>query len=237
MTKNPKRKAIAVLLLAGNGTRLQKKLKEKKQFYLLQGKELFRYSLDTLITSGLFSEIVLVCAGDDMERTEEIVRSSYRKNSMTFSYVSGGKDRNESVLNALLSLRYRKGNPLVFLHDAARPFVSASLLKALARKAETCDAVTPILSMHDSLLRKKGKAISYLDRRDLYRVQTPQVFDYRKLLSLYENDGYLPTDTDDFSKAVREGLKVGFVRGETMNFKITDSFDMPIAQALSRNTK
>jgi 2-C-methyl-D-erythritol 4-phosphate cytidylyltransferase len=225
---------IGIILLAGSGVRLYPVIHEKKQFYPVSGKALFLYSVEAFLSSGLFSEIVLVADSDDLGRTQNLVRNDPQiAKKAKISYVSGGKDRNESVLNSLLFLRKRKGNFFIFIHDSDRPLVSQKLLKVLAKGTEKYEALTPVIPVHDSLLRQKGKNISYIDRSNAFSIQTPQVFDFRKILKVYIN-GYDPEDTDDFAKAVRAGMKAHTVRGEAQDFKITEKDDLELFQSLTK---
>ena len=47
-----------VLLLAGKGERLSSAIKEKKQFYLVEGKPLFSYSLEVFKKTELFKKYI-----------------------------------------------------------------------------------------------------------------------------------------------------------------------------------
>ena len=62
-----------VLLLAGKGERLSSAIKEKKQFYLVEGKPLFSYSLEVFKKTELFKKYILVVAKEDIKKTQDLL--------------------------------------------------------------------------------------------------------------------------------------------------------------------
>ena len=227
-----KKNDVAILLLAGKGERLLSALKDKKQFLDFDGKALFLHPLTSLVLSRCFSKIVLVLAKEDEERVRRCLRQDAFLQKEKFKFVYGGQTRNESVRNALNSLDKKKGNFFVLIHDAARPFLTEKQVEAIMSKTYRADALTYCIPLSDSLFRQDGKGIEYLDRKNLYLVQTPQVFDYRKLLSLYRT-GDVEDTTDDFSKAVRAGMKTLPLPGDLSLFKVTGEDDLSLLRMLS----
>lgn len=207
-----------ILLLAGSGSRLYEKIHIKKQFYKLQGKEMFLYPLNSAVTSNMFSHIVLVIDKEDEDKVKEILKREFKNHEFILTY--GGKDRNESVKNGLFALKGLNDDSYVFIHDSDRVLLSKEYILELSKAIQGYDALTPVLSLHDSILKAKDDDISYLSRDDLYLIQTPQVFSYKKILDIYEN-GYDKNDTDDFKKAVSKKLKVRIYPGLYENFKVT----------------
>jgi 2-C-methyl-D-erythritol 4-phosphate cytidylyltransferase len=221
-------KNALVLLLAGSGSRIYKDIKMKKQFYPVLGKELFLYSLEASVESGIFSRIVLVIDKEDKEQVKSIVEKNI-KGDVLISYATGGKDRNESVYHGLSSLKPVEKDEIVFIHDAARPLLTKEILSSLLEGMKNHEALTTVVPVHDSLLKEVDGKITYVDRKDMYQIQTPQVFLLDKILSLYEN-GYDPSDTDDFKKAVKANLVCGLVRGSQNLFKITEIDDLRLLE-------
>lgn len=221
-----------ILLLAGSGTRLYSKIHMKKQFYPLSGKPMFCHPLKSAIESDLFSKIVLVIDKEDEEKVKNIVRKEYP--DICFLYAYGGKDRNASVQNGLSALKgHSRMDATVYIHDSDRVLLSASYLLQMDEEFRGYDAMTPALSLHDSILRSEGNQISYLNRDGLYLVQTPQVFRLDKILSLYEH-GYDQKDTDDFKKAVTAGMKTHIIPGKYENFKVTTIDELALIERIFR---
>lgn len=225
-------KDVAILLLAGNGTRIYQEIQIKKQFFPINHRELYLYALDSLLQSNLFQRIVLVIDNEDQERIVSNLKTKIEIPDETeISIVYGGKDRNESVYHGLVSLKDIKGEFAVYIHDAARPLIQEETLLQLHEEIQKHDALTLVLPMHDSVLKEKNGKITYVDRKNMYRVLTPQVFDYHKILSIYEG-GYDKKDTDDFKKAVVNGLDCKLIRGAAMNFKVTEIDDLQLLESV-----
>jgi len=222
--KDMENTGIAILLMAGKGERLYNHLGMKKQFYPLKGQEMFLYPLKTFLSCPFIGKIVIVTDEEDIEKTKDIVRDK-SKESKEIVYVTGGKDRNESVYKALLTLENDDGKKKVFIHDADRPLISLSMLEKINEKAAKFDALTPVLKINDSLLRKEGSRITYIDRKNVYQIQTPQVFTLEVILSVYLG-GYDKNDTDDFKKAVIMGFSCDVIDGCENDFKVTEPQDI-----------
>lgn len=219
-----------VLLLAGSGTRLYQDIHVKKQFYPLGGKSMYLHPLKSAIDSKIFQRIVLVVDPEDEERVASETGREFPGHSFEICY--GGKDRNGSVFHALLALKKEaKEDAYVFIHDSDRVLLSEDFILELSRQMEKYDAITPALTLHDSILKEEDGKIGYLRRDGLFLVQTPQVFSYSRILEIYES-GYDPKDTDDFRKAVSKGLKVKVVPGRYENFKITTMDELALVKRL-----
>lgn len=223
---------VAILLLAGNGNRIYQDIQVKKQFFPINHRELYLYALDSLLKSNLFQRIVLVIDKDDQERIVSNLKTKIEIPEGTeIALVHGGKDRNESVYHGLVSLKDMGGDFPVYIHDAARPLISSDTLQLLHDEIQEHDALTLVLPMHDSLLKEKNGKITYVERKDMYRILTPQVFVYSKILALYEA-GYDKKNTDDFKKAVGANLDCKLIRGEAKNFKVTEIDDLKLLESI-----
>ncbi len=144
--------------------------------------------------------------------------------------VVGGPRRQDSVRLGLEALT--EHNPThVLIHDAARPLVSNALIARVIAGLKDHPAVLPALPVTDTLKRVDATGITTTDRTHLYAAQTPQGFDYARILQLHQH--YEHEDvTDDIALAERGGLKVGLVAGETRNFKLTTKDDFTLAESM-----
>ena len=232
MNKTFAKKDVAMLLLAGSGTRIYQDIQIKKQFYPIDHRELYLYALDSLLASDLFQRIVLVIDKEDQERIVMNLKTKIEiPDDTIISIVYGGKDRNESVYHGLISLKDIEDDFAIFIHDAARPILLQETLKTLHEEIRNHDALSLVLPIHDSILKEKNGKITYVDRKNMYRVLTPQVFCYSKMLSLYES-GYDKKDTDDFKKAVKAGWDCKLIRGDARNFKVTEIDDLRLVEQI-----
>jgi len=220
---------VFVLLLGGEGKRLEKALGVRKQFYAPRGKELFLYPYETAKKSGLFDSYVFVASEEDFGHVRSLIPEAD-----PVELAPAGASRNDSVRSALKRIEEKGGAKTVYIHDADRVFLSLSLLRRIDEALRKAEAVTPVLPVKDSLLRKEDGVLTYPGREGLYQVQTPQAFDFETIDGLYRQ-GFRETDTDDFSKALRAGKKVALVEGESLDFKLTDPSDLSLLSALLPN--
>jgi 2-C-methyl-D-erythritol 4-phosphate cytidylyltransferase len=110
-------------------------------------------------------------------------------------------------------------------------------------------AAVPAIPMTDSM-RKAAGADAYwpedrtdylyvkslpVDRRRYVSVQTPQVFNLDLLTEAYRQP-YSPDFTDDASVVEAMGFEVHTLTGSRENIKITDPFDLHIAEAWLSNS-
>jgi 2-C-methyl-D-erythritol 4-phosphate cytidylyltransferase / 2-C-methyl-D-erythritol 2,4-cyclodiphosphate synthase len=138
--------------------------------------------------------------------------------------VAGGVTRQASVAAGLEALqRHRPDRVLV--HDAARPFVSAALIeRALASQG----AAVPALPVVDTVkVIGEGRVLETLDRAKLRTIQTPQVFDFDRLLAAHRKAAAAGKHdfSDDAALAEWAGISVGTFDGDPGNVKLTTPED------------
>jgi len=110
-----------IILAAGESKRF--KSKSPKAYYLYRGKELFLHSIDKAKESKKFKKIILVIN----KKHKKFIKNIRLKK---VKIVTGGKNRSESSLKALESIKKNKFSK-VFIHDAARPNFSLGLVSKL----------------------------------------------------------------------------------------------------------
>ncbi len=141
--------------------------------------------------------------------------------------VSGGKERYDSVKNAL----ERVNTTWVGVHDAVRPFVSMNTINHLMAGIVQYPAIIPVLPLKDSLRRLHPNHTEAMKREEFACVQTPQCFHADVLKRAYA----LPleeTFTDDASLVEYSGIKIHCVSGNEENIKITSPIDLLLAEQL-----
>src|SRR5690349_10636947 len=157
----------AVIVAAGAGERAGGGL--PKQYRLLAGKPVLRWSVEALLAAGAERVVVAIGAGQ-----AEAARQALGDAPATF--VEGGATRTASVRTGLAALG---GADIIMIHDAARPGLSAAVIAALA---ETIDqgfgGAAPALPLSDALRRvdDANRMIGEIERDGLVRVQTPPAF-------------------------------------------------------------
>ena len=214
----------AIITAAGSGRRFG----EAKQFKKLHGKPLYQYSLDTFIKSRLFDEIILVIPSSNHEKVQKEIKRDY---GSQVSLVIGGPNRQDSVKNAI-----QNSNPnvdLVVIHDAARPFITTTLIKKCISACETSDGAIIAMQPHDTIKFSKDNIVEKtIDRSNIWMAQTPQAFNKQKILKAYssrEFDDLVVTDESTLMEKL--GYKIMIVPGTWKNFKITTLDDWERAEA------
>ena len=115
-----------ILLAAGNSTRFG--LDVKKQWLRIGHKPLWQEVATRLQNTKLFSKIIIASSSDEIE---------FMKNYADYTFVNGGRTRQESLKNALIEVE----SEFVLVSDVARACVSEELLKALIEKKERMTAL------------------------------------------------------------------------------------------------
>ena len=214
----------AIITAAGSGRRFG----EAKQFKKLHGKPLYQYSIDTFIKSRLFDEIILVIPNSNQEKVQKEIK---RKYSSQVSLVIGGPDRKDSVKNAI-----QNSNPnidLVVIHDAARPFITTTLIERCIFACKTSDGAIIAMQPHDTIKFSKDNIVEKtIDRSNIWMAQTPQAFNKQKILEAYSSREFGDLIvTDESSLMEKLGYKIMIVPGAEKNFKITTFDDWKRAEA------
>ncbi|MDO4544215.1 MAG: 2-C-methyl-D-erythritol 2,4-cyclodiphosphate synthase [Clostridia bacterium] len=203
---------LGILLCAGSSNRMG----FCKLTTPLFGKTAIERSADALMSGGVTS---LVCVVN--ENTLPTALSLPYEKTVVF----GGKRRQDSVLCGLLA---QEGD-LAVIHDAARCLVSPELVRRTIQSALKNGSGVAALPLHDTLARS-GKPVSYLSREGLWQIQTPQSFDYARILAAYRKA--TADFTDDGSVFAASGNEVVFVEGELPNRKLTTLADWNWAKEL-----
>jgi 2-C-methyl-D-erythritol 4-phosphate cytidylyltransferase/2-C-methyl-D-erythritol 2,4-cyclodiphosphate synthase len=146
-------------------------------------------------------------------------------------FAIGGATRQDSVRNGLEALA-PYGPEFVLVHDAARPLVSATLIRRVVDALKQgAPAAIPLVAVADTLKRDDAGQWTTVQRDALYRAQTPQGFRFATLLAAhreYPNSAV----TDDMALAELAGVPITRVTGEETNLKITTEEDFSHAARL-----
>lgn len=220
----------AVVLAAGSGTRMAAAgLGTGKQFLPWRGAPLYWASVRTLARVAGVHGLVLAFPAADFERAraEAEALAAAEDPGLPLRFAPGGARRQDSVAAALAALP--PGCMRVLIHDAARPFASATLVTALLAALDAgARAAIPAVPVKDTVKRVAGgRVAATLPRAELAAVQTPQAFVLADLLAAHEHCARHGQDvTDDASMVEALGLEVAVVPGEEANVKLTTPEDL-----------
>jgi 2-C-methyl-D-erythritol 4-phosphate cytidylyltransferase len=221
---------VALIPSAGRGKRMG--AEKPKAFLCLGSLPILVRTLRIFEICPLVSEIVpVVPPGEGVQEAEEMIRRSGLKKVL--QVLPGGEERQESVWRGLTAIRGRAD--WVIIHDGARPFVSPDLIERTLSEARRSNAAVAALPAHETLkeISQGREVMRTLDRRQVWMIQTPQVFEFHLILNAHEQarkDGFL--GTDDASLVERLGIPVRVVEGSRFNFKITTPEDIILGEAL-----
>ena len=229
---------VAVILAGGMGTRVGGNI-PKQLIPLSDGRSVLEHSVDAFEAASCIDEIVIVMHPEWLKEAEELSRrNAWQK---VRQIISGGSERWESsffAIKAISSSSLTRRNEVgVFLHDAARPFVSQRILADVAEALKTHAAVTVAVPVTDTLYKvrrddvrgtKEVEAIP--SRTDFMRAQTPQAFHLDVLQKAFERalaQGQVAvTDDVGIVQAYMPEQPIFIVSGEEANRKITYAEDL-----------
>ncbi len=221
----------ALILMAGTGERFGSTI--PKQFHRLAGKKIYLHTLETLIASALFEEILLVCPEEWKEQVAEDL-AAYPSHPL--SLITGGSTRQESSFKGLLACHPE--TKVVVIHDAVRPFVTIEILKRNVASALQFGATDTCIPSADTLVHapEKNLIACIPNRAEYLRGQTPQSFSYPLILKAHQNAQKIGRVnlSDDCSLVVQEGYPVHVTVGSEENIKITTELDLILAQQILR---
>ncbi|MBE5848648.1 MAG: 2-C-methyl-D-erythritol 4-phosphate cytidylyltransferase [Lachnospiraceae bacterium] len=226
---------IALILSGGTGTRLGGDI--PKQYIKVKGRMLIAYCLNMFAAHSAIDGIFVVA---DPEWRDEILKEceslGIGKTSIT-GFSDPGRTRQLSILNGLRDIdAYVKSSdkpvedPVVIIHDAARPNLTAEYLDRCLDAIEGCDGVMPTLPMKDTVYYSENgtKVDRLLDRSCIYAGQAPELYRLKKYLEA--NEKLLPDNilkiNGSTEPAVMAGLNVAMIPGDENNYKVTTKKDM-----------
>lgn len=227
----------AIVLAGGNGSRMKSDI--PKQYINIEDKPIIYYSLLAMEESSYIDKIVLVTRAEDLDYCKDEIVDKYGFTKVT-NIVTGGSERYLSVYNGL---SYAQDSDYVWVHDGARPCVDEDMLARLSATVHKFGtAVAGVLSKDTiKVVDSNGFVKSTPDRRNLWLVQTPQVFKTVELVQAY--DRMMSTDnigniTDDAMVMEHFGtLPVHMVEGDYLNIKVTTPEDIFLVKNFLKKIK
>jgi len=222
-------RVTAILAAAGRGVRLGM----RKQLHELEGKPVAAWSLATIASCAIVTDVVIACEADERDAFAGLARSV--GGGKVRAVVAGGVRRQDSVYAALRAAP--ADTAIVLVHDGARPFVSADQIERVAAAAGPNGAAILAVPVKDTVKQagEGGMVLRTLARETLWTAQTPQAFAYGVLVRAHEaaeRDGFVGTDCAMLVEAAGE-TNVQIVEGSYDNIKITTPEDLPVAAQIA----
>jgi 2-C-methyl-D-erythritol 2,4-cyclodiphosphate synthase/2-C-methyl-D-erythritol 4-phosphate cytidylyltransferase len=228
----------AVLLAGGSGTRMRGALRDKVLEPLWNGQSAIEICVHAFENSGCVEQYVVTCRDEEQEvAIETLIRRIAPGARVVF--VRGGKERQDSVLNALKAIPGEDG--LVFIHDSARPLVSSADIRTLRDLALRHGAAVLAHKVTDTIKRVENDApaapLTDIPRACLRAMETPQVFRLGTIRAAYEKVRAAgQAVTDDAAASAAIGVHPALLESTGPNPKLTTPADLDwVRYLLSRN--
>lgn len=220
-------KVGAIIPAAGRGKRIGASV--PKQFLEIQGKPLLHHTLTVFASCELIDYVVLVMPRTDVDETGDDWLNKYE---IVREVVVGGEQRQDSVYNGFNSLEEETG--IVVVHDGVRPFTTPQMITATVEAAQQHGAAITAIPVSDTVKQAADGFVKQTVSRDgLWRVQTPQAFQYGLLKQAFKKakkDSYYGTDEGSLVEYLGERVKI--VPGSELNIKITRKEDLILGESL-----
>ena len=221
-------KVGVVIAAAGRSERMGR---TDKMFALLDGKPLLARTVEAFENCRLVEQIVIVLSEHNLRSGEELVRREGW--SKVTGVCLGGSRRQDSVARGLHELEVCHW---IVIHDGARPMVTEELIAKGLEEARETGAVVAAVPVTDTIKVADDSRVvlGTPPRRNLWAIQTPQVFRSDIITKAYrEAKGEV---TDDASLVEALGCKVKLYQGESANIKITTPSDLILAEVLLKGS-
>lgn len=199
-----------ILLAAGTSSRF--KLDVKKQWLRIDHTPLWQFVAKKFENTKLFEDILITSSAEDIK---------YMSYYSDFTFVEGGKTRQQSLKNALEQVK----TEYVLVSDIARSCISADFLHNILSYKDKADCIVPFLKVSDTIVYENNT----IDRDKVKRVQTPQLSLTSKLKNALQTEIEY---TDESSAIVAMGGSREFILGEEDAQKITFIEDLNLLSCL-----
>ena len=222
-------KIAIIITAAGSSTRIGGSI--KKEYLPYKKGTVLSGCAETFLNacSGCYeiTDFVVTCPKGGAEECKKALGELYQKSPVNITIAEGAETRQKSVYNGLLAV---KGNPdIVLIHDGARPFVSEKIIvdgiEAAIEYGASVPGITPTDTQKE--IDEEGFIVRHLMRSSLSAVQTPQCFEFKKLLEAHKRA--LSDDREYTDDTEIWGAYCGKVRvysGDVNNIKITYPADL-----------
>ncbi|MEG0034211.1 MAG: 2-C-methyl-D-erythritol 4-phosphate cytidylyltransferase [Bacilli bacterium] len=218
-----------ILLCGGVGSRYRSIT--PKQFTKINNTYVFMYSLIEAKKANIFDQYII--AADD--NFFDLIKKETEHLQIDIKFAKPGKTRELSVYNSIAAINDESNNSIVMIHDAARVLLKASLINELYVKCSEFNSAIPYKLEKNAIFDINTS--SYLNKKDLYVIETPQAFNflsYRKAINIAVENGEISAEDDGYIYNMYvDDLK--FVLNDKPNFKLTTQDDISLIEKELKN--
>lgn len=221
-------KEFVIIVAGGTGVRMKSDI--PKQFLKINKTPIIVLSIQKFLKYNANINIVIAVHADYEKHLKQICTTYFSKSNIQI--VLGGNTRFQSVKNALDSVPDEAS--IVGIHDAARPFVSTSVIKECYQVAAKKGNAVPAITLFESIRKASASGNKAVDRNNYKVIQTPQCFKTSLIKKAFKK-AYSKKFTDDATVLEAIGEKIHLVEGNYENIKITNPNDLIIAKSYIRH--
>ena len=226
------------LILAGGVGQRMRRTGMPKQFLEVFGKPIIIYTLQKFEYCENIDAVVIVCHSSWKDYMESMLQRYGLKKIK--AVVSGGKDRQESVLNGL---KYIQANgaldeDVIVTHDGVRPLIQENILSEnirVAMKYGNAMTVRPVIESVVITDKDEVRFEDFKKRDDTYSLTAPQSFKLGVLTQAYKDiegkDTPIPL-LDSALVFTYLGNKIHIIKENNNNIKVTTPEDYYILKAM-----
>lgn len=212
-----------VIPAAGIGKRVGADI--PKQYLTILDKTIIEHSIAPFLAHPDIKKVIVsIAKNDQWFKTLSVAQHP------KLTIVEGGKERVDSVLNALRTL---SNNDYILVHDAARPCLQTSDIDKLISHARTTKTGAMLACrVRDTMKRtNQNNQIKHtVERQNLWHALTPQMFNNQLLITAISNIDEQHLITDEASAIELAGGSVTIIEGRSDNLKVTQSEDLLLAE-------
>ncbi|MCL2042778.1 MAG: 2-C-methyl-D-erythritol 4-phosphate cytidylyltransferase [Treponema sp.] len=235
----------AVICAAGASARMEGSKKEYRPLPgSTEGLTVLGAAVSAFASIPEITSIVITVPEDaplgDAEARNALPPKLLEEKGTLIQFVSGGKTRQDSVYNALLSLAASSVN-FVLIHDGARPWVSISIINQIIDAVQKHHAAIPLLPLVETPKETDAPLDTFMNSANTGSVfikhhlrrsvtgtaQTPQGFAFPEILAAHRQAASQNISfTDDAEIWASFYGPVAVIPGEPENRKITFAEDL-----------
>lgn len=221
-------KHIAIILAGGTGSRVGGQT-PKQLLPLADGRSILEHAVDAFEAAPCIDEIAIVMHPDFIAEAQHLcLQNSWQK---VQQIIPGGKERWESSVHAIQAFSSQNSAVSLWLHDAARPFVSQQIIADVFQALNAHSAVSVAIPVTDTLYLVNDNSVKQIPNRAEYmRAQTPQAFHLDTIAEAYrralEKGNIIATDDAGIVHNYMPEVPIYIVQGDEQNKKITYKEDL-----------
>lgn len=222
---------IAIIIAGGSGHRMGQDI--PKQFITIYDKPVIIYTLEGFERHPMIDAIEVVC----LQGWEDVLAAYAKQFNITKLkwIVEGGSTGQESIRNGVFNLKnVCKDDDIVIIHDGIRPMIDEEVLTDVIVCCKKNGNGVTSLPYNEQIFvvddNDKNSTVKYIPREKLRRVQTPQAYNYEKILWAYQEA--FEKEIGIYGSAYANtmmaelGQRLYFATGSDKNIKLTTKDDL-----------